>query len=385
MAAPGDTAMQTPAEASARRSEIDLTPFNPFPRIVGESPSPQRFIPAASPDLLRPVNLSETVESCRDNYAEGSYKFLSGVAAIPHPEKKGEGEDSYFISECGYGIGVADGVGGWSEHGIDAGEYSRELMQHAKDHVESTLCRDPQETLERAYETVKSQGSTTACIVSLHDNLIRASNLGDSGLLLFRFVRCDNEDSENDPAVRNAAPQQPDGYWGLAFKTKDQQHYFNCPRQLGTNSSDYPYNADEYEIQCLPGDIVLVATDGVTDNLSVQDMCQILNSMNAKSEIDMAKLAQAVASESFLAAKDTRRDTPFAESARANGLQYQGGKMDDITVVTALIYEEEDVIQRSGAPWQTPRTRRLRVHNTPDTRYSSPSTESHISEDAWLS
>lgn len=41
-------------------------------------------------------------------------------------------------------------------------------------------------------------------------------NLGDSGLIIFR-----------------------DG--NIVFKTVEQQHYFNCPYQLGTDSNDTVY------------------------------------------------------------------------------------------------------------------------------------------------
>mmetsp|Transcript_48048 Transcript_48048/g.75027 ORF Transcript_48048/g.75027 Transcript_48048/m.75027 type:complete len:217 (-) Transcript_48048:685-1335(-) len=59
------------------------------------------------------------------------------AAMIPHPDKP-RGEDAYFTlpgpeakgSEV-QAAGVADGVGGWSDIGVDAGEYSRALMKHA--------------------------------------------------------------------------------------------------------------------------------------------------------------------------------------------------------------------------------------------------------------
>ena len=48
---------------------------------------------------------------------------------IPHPEKayKG-GEDACFCNNqllC-----VTDGVGGWADHGVDPGLYSKELVKH---------------------------------------------------------------------------------------------------------------------------------------------------------------------------------------------------------------------------------------------------------------
>ena len=37
----------------------------------------------------------------------------SGGSMLPHPRKGGGGEDSFFI--CDNMVGVADGVGGWSQ------------------------------------------------------------------------------------------------------------------------------------------------------------------------------------------------------------------------------------------------------------------------------
>jgi len=45
---------------------------------------------------------------------------------LPHSACSASGgEDAYFISPDGRSFGVADGVGGWAELGIDAGLYSR--------------------------------------------------------------------------------------------------------------------------------------------------------------------------------------------------------------------------------------------------------------------
>lgn len=56
-------------------------------------------------------------------------KLLSGSCCLPHPDKEAKGgEDAHFICEDEQVIGVADGVGGWADVGVDAGLYSRELM-----------------------------------------------------------------------------------------------------------------------------------------------------------------------------------------------------------------------------------------------------------------
>ncbi|GAX80985.1 hypothetical protein CEUSTIGMA_g8420.t1 [Chlamydomonas eustigma] len=56
----------------------------------------------------------------------------SGAFMIPHPDKADKGgEDGFFIAPCQRAIGVADGVGGWAQIGVDAGMYARLLMSVA--------------------------------------------------------------------------------------------------------------------------------------------------------------------------------------------------------------------------------------------------------------
>ena len=53
------------------------------------------------------------------------------AVSIPHPDKVATGgEDAHFILDGSdrWAIGVADGVGGWAEVGVDSGVYSRFLM-----------------------------------------------------------------------------------------------------------------------------------------------------------------------------------------------------------------------------------------------------------------
>ncbi|RWW29266.1 hypothetical protein GW17_00006216 [Ensete ventricosum] len=100
-------------------------------------------------------------------------KLLSGSCYLPHPDKEETGgEDAHFIWDE-QAIGVADGVGGWADHGVDAGQYSRALMSHSSDAIEEE-CKgsiDPLRVLEKAYVRTKAQGSSTACIIALTDQV----------------------------------------------------------------------------------------------------------------------------------------------------------------------------------------------------------------------
>jgi serine/threonine protein phosphatase PrpC len=99
------------------------------------------------------------------------------------------GQDSFFsLSNSAFGccvLGVADGVGGWRDNGVDSGEISRALMRASRDialrqSVQAARNRTPADSftlspsdiLTRAYAQVKGAGeveagSTTACIVAL--------------------------------------------------------------------------------------------------------------------------------------------------------------------------------------------------------------------------
>ena len=57
-------------------------------------------------------------------------KFIRGTKILPHPEKVERGGEDAVMSGPLW-LGVADGVGGWIEKGIDSGLYARGLMEHA--------------------------------------------------------------------------------------------------------------------------------------------------------------------------------------------------------------------------------------------------------------
>lgn len=118
----------------------------------------------------------------------------SGIVSAP----ESCGEDSFFVSPSI--VGVADGVGGWNENGVDPGEISRSLMRNAnafvKKNAEANIEITTQNILAYAFkqalldESVEA-GSTTACIVRVKESdagkpILEYSNLGDSGFVIIR-------------------------------------------------------------------------------------------------------------------------------------------------------------------------------------------------------
>lgn len=101
-------------------------------------------------------------------------KLISGSCYLPHPDKEETGgEDAHFICIDEQAIGVADGVGGWADVGVDAGEYARELMSNSVTAIreEPKGSIDPSRVLEKAHSSTKAKGSSTACIIALTDQV----------------------------------------------------------------------------------------------------------------------------------------------------------------------------------------------------------------------
>jgi protein phosphatase PTC7 len=235
-----------------------------------------------------------------------------GVSAIPHPAKVAKGgEDAYFLSTDMKVIGVADGVGGWGDIGVDPALYSKSLMEGAKLAVDTPMfTRDPVDIMNEAYHySTYVQGSSTACILVLDGTHINAANLGDSGFMIVRGLE-------------------------IIYRSKEQQHSFNFPYQIGTGSADKPQHSQRIQIEVQPDDLIIVGTDGLWDNLFDEDIIDVI----ASAPSDPATISQLIARQAHIVANDKDIISPFSKSARSNGYPLAtGGKLDDITVLCARV------------------------------------------------
>lgn len=124
-------------------------------------------------------------------------------ADLPPLVKEDCGEDAYFLSNLSkyYCLGLGDGVGGWGSWGVDPSLFAWDLMTQCQLVSETMTHPDPQQIMEQGYQLVIDRkqvaaGSSTACVVVFdkQNGCLRVSNLGDSGLMVFRQER--NEDEE---------------------------------------------------------------------------------------------------------------------------------------------------------------------------------------------
>jgi hypothetical protein len=137
----------------------------------------------------------------------------------------------------------------------------------------------------------------------------------------------------------------------MLYKSAEQWHWFDCPRQLGTNSPDTPRNcAVVDEVALREGDVVLAMSDGVIDNLwaheIVEKVCESLERWRAGEGKARGVVLEAegglitgsggdgmmgfVADELMEAARviavDPFAESPFMEHAIEEGLASGGGE-----------------------------------------------------------
>jgi protein phosphatase PTC7 len=304
------------------------------------------------------------------------------------------GEDAFFATTVGgskhhVAFGVADGVGGWQESGVDPSEFSHGLCglmagtAYMHEGVEEGKNVNPKELMQTAYDAVIGNprilagGSTASLAVAARDGSIETANLGDSGFLIL-------------------------GPGKVTHRSEVQTHAFNTPYQLAkipvkmqtqrdifggsTHLSDTPKQADVERLRLKHGDIVMFATDGVWDNLSAQDTLSIITKVmeaegfwfkshnfpgaetmlneslvrSLPQKIDRrtqenylpALLATAIMREAKVAGLDPKRNGPFAKEVQMRYPHegWQGGKPDDIAVVICIAVEGTPVTADEAVP-----------------------------------
>ena len=264
--------------------------------------------------------------------------FNYAITSLPHLEKRDKGgEDASCASERL--IAVADGVGGWNEVGVDPALYSNELMRNVlkqyKEGKENTLMG----LFSKACKDTKSRGSSTCCICRLKESssttTLETLNLGDSGYLIIRpSINLNPSITPSNPAITTSPISELT--FNIIFKSEEQQHSFNFPYQVG-EGGDNPQSAQINSHQILPYDLVVLATDGLWDNLSPENIIKVIKKTAIADKLQISNLQQ-VSDEISKITETVSLDRSYASpfSIKSKGL-FRGGKHDDITVIVAQV------------------------------------------------
>ncbi|XP_021720978.1 probable protein phosphatase 2C 1 isoform X3 [Chenopodium quinoa] len=130
----------------------------------------------------------------------------------------------------------------------------------------------------------------------------------------------------------------------IMFSTCTQEHYFDCPYQLSSETSGQTYlDAMVSSVKLEEGDIVVMGSDGLFDNVYDREIASTVASNS-----DVAEAAKALARLARDHSKDISFDSPYSSEARTKGIdvpdwkkllgmRLTGGKLDDITVVVGEV------------------------------------------------
>ncbi|XP_076801420.1 protein phosphatase PTC7 homolog [Clavelina lepadiformis] len=251
--------------------------------------------------------------------------------AVSILDKRLYGDDACFVTYHNTTdvLGVADGVGGWRNYGIDPSQFSKKLMEACEMLVKTGrfVPNQPSELLASGYKELLEDkaplaGSSTACIVILDrtKQTLHTANLGDSGFMIVRQGE-------------------------VIHRSTEQQHTFNTPYQLsmppeehrGEVLHDAAEDADTTSFDLELGDIILTATDGLFDNMPDSVILKELSRLKDSKYESIKHTAWSIAEQARDLSYDPDYLSPFAKQARLNGYDVTGGKPDDITVLLSMV------------------------------------------------
>lgn len=287
---------------------------------------------------------------------------------------------------------VADGVGSWRQYGVDPRLFAHKLVENTLSVIESDEKQrllmmetsglgdlalfdpEPISPLDAIMDgwsltrKAKVTGSSTICVASLNNetNRLDLSNIGDCGLMVLRHMDSETAGYMRD---RDTPRHLRDNDLRIAFLSQQQLKSFNLPYQLGyssieehTDNFETPTDAATHSMTVLPGDIILLATDGLFDNIDLDDLVRHVSAWEntwfgklwLKNPLDkpgedtnrdqeaMDELARSLVERARELSLDKTRDSPFALLAKDNDIMWSGGMPDDTTVVIARVVQPHD-------------------------------------------
>lgn len=225
------------------------------------------------------------------------------------------GEDAWYTDQNL--LVVADGVGSWGDEGVDSSIYSNTLTLIAQKvyyHDVKKYSMYPKKLLIVCDDLNTNIGTSTLVILTLHQNKLNSAIIGDSQYILFEKLN---------------------NTFKIVHHNEGIQKKHNCPYQLGTRGDD-PDSALARQYTVKAGDLVIVGSDGLFDNLYLKDIEKIVLDNVGKPPSVIADL---LLRRTLKLASITSYFSPFSEHARRENQNQLGGKPDDVTIIVAYIEE----------------------------------------------
>ncbi|KAG5342739.1 hypothetical protein C0989_008688 [Termitomyces sp. Mn162] len=218
------------------------------------------------------------------------------------------GQDFLFM-QSGIAFGVADGVGGWAESGVDPSLFSQALMFHAhrysrnawagEPEIDPTLDYEEREEIE-GWEMTPYECLDLAYGGVLREKFVQAA-LGTAALSLSDLTRY---------SIANVLKP--------TSSTAQSSQLTKLPtsslRRFSRACVDSPSEAETYRVKLGDGDIVIAYTDGLADNVFASEMvqlCALIARRGGTEDEQVQMIADRLVDCARLCMNSTMRVSPF--------------------------------------------------------------------------
>ncbi|PBK62681.1 protein serine/threonine phosphatase 2C [Armillaria solidipes] len=307
------------------------------------------------------------------------------------------GEDAFFVRRNA--MGVADGVGGWARGQTIPGPtpsalFAHRLMHFCSEEMElepprpstfipsvSFARRELQEELEEELEELEEGIDVLMILERAYEKTIKAHVEKEQPISYSPFSPPPPPDTLSSPIIPSDPTPKPllagsstallavldhvnngeavvkiahvGDCMGMlvrgtecVWRSDEMWWSFNTPVQLGPTTPAQPSTtAHVFALPVQEDDILILATDGLSDNLWDEDILDEVarfqsdhsSEEGGRDMLAAGMLSEALCSRAKRVAKDGEGDTPFGRRATEEGRKWKGGKNDDISVVVAVI------------------------------------------------
>jgi len=193
------------------------------------------------------------------------------------PEKQTDNEDSLGLIPCGENTGVlvvADGLGGLPSGDQASSTAVQQMSQNITENCDEQLVLREAilDGIEQANKIIMEKGAgsgTTIAALGIENNAVRPYHVGDSAILIT---------GQRGKIKYLTIPHSPVGYAVEAGLIEADEAIYHEERHLVSNIIGTTEMRVEMgpEIRLAPRDTLVIASDGLFDNLQVEEITNII-------------------------------------------------------------------------------------------------------------
>jgi len=228
-------------------------------------------------DLVGPSAPFGAVHKGAKQSAQGPLRFVSTSAFGQHPVKRDAG---YVYADAVANnprlLGICDGVSGVQALGLQPDELPRQLLEQCSKVMDVCIAAEEipcggdghwlMSLLQDAYDQTIAWGATTVLLAAMEDNrCLVVANVGDCGLLVFR--------PDSSQPSRFSKEFRTDA---LRYEANKPVQVMRLANSVAAQTHLVIQGARVNTVRLCPGDLVVLGSDGIFDNLSDEDISLIL-------------------------------------------------------------------------------------------------------------